>query len=87
MIARAMKDAPPASKPTKITRQAKPTGQIAADRVYTAAAFSRELGAGRWALKEMRKAGLVVRRFGGRSYILGRDFIRSLETIGDGAED
>jgi hypothetical protein len=91
MIARANGHAtngtPARSKPTRITRQAKATGQISADRAYTAKAFARELGAGRWALKEMRRAGLIVRKFGGRSYILGADFIRFLETCGDGAGD
>jgi hypothetical protein len=72
--------------PTRVIRQAKGTRQLDASKVYTLSAFSRELGAGRWAVKEMRRAGLICRRFGGRTYIISRDFVRFLEeqASGDG---
>lgn len=49
-------------------------GSISMDEVYTVGEFSRRLSIGRWGLREMRTAGLVVRKFHNRSFVLGSDF-------------
>jgi hypothetical protein len=55
-----------------------PPGVIAAHEAYTLAEFSRRNRLGTWALREARRDGLIVRRVGGRAYILGADWLAYL---------
>jgi Helix-turn-helix domain len=50
-------------------------GEIDANSLYTLSEISRRLGLGKAALRTARRQGLVVRRIGRRSYILGADLI------------
>jgi len=54
-------------------------GEISAACAYTIAEFSRRTGLGRWAIRSLRRDGLVVHRAAGRNFILGQDWITYLE--------
>ena len=54
-------------------------GVIEADKAYSLKAFQQLTGMGVAALREARRNGLLVRRCGQRSFILGRDFLAYLE--------
>ena len=45
---------------------------------YSLAEFERRSGLGRFAMQQLRRRGLVVRRISGRAFILGSDFNRFL---------
>lgn len=51
------------------------TGEVRADAVYSYAGLARCLGWRVAMIRSARRAGLVVRRFGGRPYILGKDLV------------
>ena len=59
-------------------------GVIDKSSVYTLAEFKARTGLKDWALRQARKAGLVVRRTsangGGPTFILGSDWFRFLES-------
>jgi hypothetical protein len=57
-------------------------GMIEPDRAYTLSAFKKVSGLGTASLRQARRSGLVVRRVGIRSFIMGRDFISWLERNG-----
>ncbi len=57
----------------------KPPGCVSADTLYTLAEIRDRLRLGPQAMREARRAGLVVRRIGRRGYVLGRDLIRFLD--------
>jgi hypothetical protein len=59
-----------------------PEGVVAPDIAYSLESFKRASGLGTAALREARRTGLVVRRVGVRSFILGRDFLAWLERNG-----
>lgn len=50
-------------------------GVIEAGKVYPIATFRTLTGMGTAALREARKKGLLVRRVGLRSFVLGQDFL------------
>ncbi len=54
-------------------------GAIRADECYPLDVFARVSGLGRHALRRARRDGLVVRRVGLRSYVLGADWMTYLE--------
>jgi hypothetical protein len=69
-------------KPPKVTRVARVLpGIVEADAAYTMSEFSARLNLKRWGLREMRRAGLPVRRFHGRTFVLGSDFLQFLERL------
>jgi hypothetical protein len=55
-----------------------PPGEIAADCAYTLREFSRRTGLGRWAIRRLRRDGLIVRRVSGRAFVVGSDWIAFL---------
>ena len=60
---------------TEVTRTASAGGEISSGSVYTIAEFSLRTGLGKWALRQLRRDGLLVRRVHGRTFVLGTDFI------------
>ncbi len=50
-------------------------GEIHADGMYTLAEIRARLGLGTYALREARRHGLLVRKIGRRSYVLGKDIL------------
>ena len=57
-------------------------GVIDSDRAYSLKAFQEITGLKAGALREARQRGLLIRRAGVRSFILGRDFLDYLEKHG-----
>ncbi|MCA9040924.1 MAG: hypothetical protein KDA65_11300 [Planctomycetaceae bacterium] len=57
------------------------------DELYPLQTFMELTGLGTRALRTMRRAGLKVRRVGGRGFILGRDFIEHLDEIGEADQE
>ncbi len=57
-------------------------GVVETGRAYSLTAFRKASGLGTAALREARRTGLVVRRVGVRSFVLGRDFLDWLERNG-----
>jgi hypothetical protein len=55
---------------------------IRADAAYSIHEVKRRLGLGEWALRQMRRRGLIVRRVGRVSVILGRDLLEHIEQHG-----
>ena len=53
---------------------------IMAEAVYPLEDFKQRTGLESASLRKMRRQGLVVRRIGRRSYVLGRDFLAWFET-------
>ncbi len=52
-------------------------GPIEPGNLYPVAVLMARAGLGRWAIRQLRRErGLPIRMLGGRSYILGADFIR-----------
>jgi hypothetical protein len=50
-------------------------GEIRADSLYTLDELMDRLRLGKAALRKARREGLIVKRIGRRSYVLGRDMI------------
>lgn len=73
---------PAPAKPERRTRviRAAP-GEIRADAAYTLRELSARLNLKRWGIASMEQAGLKVRRFNGRSFVLGADVIRFLQEL------
>lgn len=62
------------------TRNKQPLGgEIVADAVYPLNDFMRRTGLGEKSLRQARRAGFPVRRYGGRAFVIGRDWIVFLE--------
>lgn len=57
-------------------------GSIRADVAYPLAEFSKITGLGKAGLRRARREGLVVRRYGSRSFVVGQDFIDHLKVAG-----
>lgn len=55
-----------------------PDTAILADAVYALADFRRRTGLGAWALRQARRNGLRVRKCGGRSFVIGADWLEYL---------
>jgi hypothetical protein len=53
---------------------------IAADRIYPLALFRGMSGLSRRGMDKAREAGLRVRTFSGRSWVIGRDWYEFLDT-------
>jgi hypothetical protein len=67
----------PAKIPGGSTRMADRTlAPIEPDSLYPVAVLKRITGLGDAALRQARRAGLVVRYLHGRAYVCGHDFIR-----------
>jgi hypothetical protein len=56
-----------------------PGGVISANAAYSLDQVKQRLGLGTAALRTARRKGLLVRRVGSRSFILGRDLLDYLE--------
>lgn len=54
---------------------AEPAGAVTRDEVLSLAEFSKRTGMGPAAIRNASRRGLIVRRVGKRSFILGRDFL------------
>lgn len=61
------------------TKKRTTPGEISGDSLYTLAEIKARLGLGVHAMRAARGKGLVVRRMGRRSYVLGRDIIAFIE--------
>jgi hypothetical protein len=57
-------------------------GQVSENEVYTLEELQQRLKLGQHALRMARRAGLKVRRIGRRGYVLGRDIMQFIESIG-----
>ena len=66
------------SRLTAAANQTKEPGVIRDGETYTLAELERRSGLGRFAMRQLRRRGLVVRRISGRAFILGADFNRFL---------
>jgi len=55
-------------------------GVIQGDSVYPLSVFQKLTGLGSHAVRQARKKGLRMRDVGNRSYILGNDFYRFLDS-------
>lgn len=56
-----------------------PGGVISANQAYSLEQVRQRLGLGTAALRTARRKGLIVRRVGRRSFIMGRDLLIFLE--------
>jgi hypothetical protein len=56
---------------------------VRAGECYTLPEFRRRTGLENAAIRSARRAGLIVRRVGRRSYVLGDDFLEFLRTHAD----
>lgn len=61
-------------------------GSIQADAAYPYEEFQRLTGQGRTAMRSFRMQGLRVIRAGNRRYILGRDWMRFLDSLASGGQ-
>ena len=52
------------------------------ETLYVVAELADELGLGKKALREARKAGLKIRYWANRSYVLGKDLIEHILEYG-----
>ncbi len=59
---------------------------VRADECYPLQVFKRLTGMGNAAMRESRRRGLVVRKVGLRSYVLGKDWLRFVEEHGKPVE-
>lgn len=59
---------------------------IQADVVYPLSDFERRSGLGRHAMRQARRRGLKVIRFGGRAFVRGNDFQAFLASIAEQAD-
>jgi hypothetical protein len=59
-------------------------GVVREGDVYTLRAFKRLLGVGDEGMRNMRRDGLRVVRYGKRAYVSGRDAVAFLEGVGHG---
>ena len=48
---------------------------------YPLSVFQERTGLGRAAMRQARRAGMPVKRFGGRSFVLGSDWINFLTSL------
>lgn len=67
-----------ANRKTLTNGGAKVETTINRDTVYSLAEFMKRTGLARAAVRNARKAGLVVRRCGNRKFLLGSDWIEFL---------
>jgi len=58
-----------------MTNRQAPGGVISADHAYSLEQVRDRLGLGTAALRTARRKGLIVRRIGRRSFVLGRDLL------------
>ena len=56
-----------------------PGGVISADAAYSLDQIKERLGLGTAALRTARRKGLIVRRIGRRSFVMGRDLLDFLD--------
>jgi len=56
-----------------------PGGVISADAAYSLEQLRDRLGLGTAALRTARRKGLIVRRIGRRSFVMGRDLLQYLD--------
>lgn len=56
-----------------------PTGPVSSTEAYSIAEFMARVGFSKGALATAKREGLKVRRAGGRSFVLGRDWLGFLE--------
>jgi len=75
-----------------MTRSTTPTESVQgigvqADGIYALADFAARMHVGRHWLRSARKAGLKVCRWGGRSFVLGSDFVAFLASQGNQGGD
>lgn len=54
-------------------------GVIRSDEVYTVREFKLRAGLGDFSYREIRAAGLRVRKVGRKLYVIGRDFLAFLD--------
>jgi hypothetical protein len=57
-------------------------GEITSDAMYTLLELEARTGLGTAALRTARRNGLVVRKIGRRSYVLGKDVLAYVERAG-----
>ena len=57
-------------------------GQIGAKDLYTVGEIKRRLGLSAWAMWRARRNGLKVYRIARRRYVLGKDYIAFVESVG-----
>jgi hypothetical protein len=50
-------------------------GEISIGSIYTLAELDHRLGLGKAAIRKARREGLIVRRIGRKSFVLGEDLI------------
>jgi hypothetical protein len=60
---------------TCCSKKSNVVGEIRTDGLYTLAEIKARLGLGYYSLKEARKKGLITRKIGRRSYVLGKDLL------------
>ncbi len=65
--------------PKQQKEQSAPGGVISADAAYSLEQVKFRLGLGTAALRTARRKGLVVRRIGRRSFVMGRDLLEFLD--------
>jgi hypothetical protein len=63
-----------APKPAPAPADAQARGVIDVNKIYTLAAFRRRVGAGDWAMRQMRRDGLRVTQIGNLRFVTGADF-------------
>jgi hypothetical protein len=63
-----------------VAQQPNNGGVISAVELYSLTQLKQRLGWSKHALREARRAGLPIRRFGTRSYVSGRELISWMET-------
>ncbi len=73
----------PATEPTSAAerpRRSNDANPIIASGIYRIDDFIATAGLSRDAFRSMKRAGLIVRRYGKRSYVIGQDFLDFLKT-------
>jgi len=56
-----------------------PGGVISGDQAYSLSQVKARIGLGTAALRTARRKGLIVRRIGRRSFVMGRDLLQYLD--------
>jgi len=62
-----------------MTNQQPPGGVISADHAYSLEQVKSRLGLGTAAIRTARRKGLIVRKIGRRSFVMGRDLLQYLD--------
>ncbi len=75
-----------------MTRSGTPTETISAigiqvDAIYPLREFMRRLGVGRHFVRSARAAGLRVRSYGNRSFVIAADFVEFLQRQAESGAD